>query len=102
MKISALSQRERERIAGIVVEALVKVKGKQVDLFRSPLNFTEAEGRIKFNFPPWMDEITEFLKQSYTDKQTQAILLDLMMELMKPGGVNQLVSLKNIPLVSNS
>lgn len=101
MKLSALTQKERERITAIVVEALVKVQGRQVDLFRSPLNFTEQEGRIKFNFPTWMDDIKRFLAESYSASQTQAVLLDLMMELMKPDGINQLVSLKPIPIASH-
>ena len=102
MKMSALSQKERERITAIVVEALVKVQGRQVDLFRAPLNFTERDGCIKFNFPSWMDDIKCFLSESYSASQTQSILLDLMMELMKPNGVSQLVALKPIPLASNS
>ncbi|MEM9100745.1 MAG: hypothetical protein AAGB12_00370 [Pseudomonadota bacterium] len=91
MDLSKLSQVERWHI-GLMVKEAMSGSDNPNELFSAPLDFVEQEGRIKFSYPKWMLDIKTYLEPSHGAQSTRDIMLDLMLELMKPGGLDAIVN----------
>ncbi len=65
-----------------VVDHAVEKAGSHTNLFANRLEFFEDSGRIKFHWPTWMHAIKGYLNYQYGKKQTDAMLLPILREVM--------------------
>lgn len=76
-----LTQEDREFIWSVVDHAVEKT-GSHLNLFANRLDFFDANGRIKFNWPSWMDSIKSYLQVKYGDNKADALLFTVLKEVM--------------------
>jgi hypothetical protein len=65
-----------------VVDHAVDKAGSHSKLFANRLEFFEESGRIRFNWPVWMQAIRGYLNYQYGEKKTDTMLAGILREVM--------------------
>ncbi len=76
-----LTETDRNGIWEIVIRA-AETKGGHARLFDRPLEFEDDNGRIRFNWPDWMQDVRAFIVSRYSEKEAQGLLLEVFSEVM--------------------
>ena len=76
-----LSPEDRDYIWQVVHHA-VEIAGSHANLFANRLEFFEESGRIRFNWPAWMDSIRGFLEIKYGHNKANSLLFSILREIM--------------------
>jgi hypothetical protein len=78
-----LTDKDRDMIWQIVDHAAESMGGFH-HLFASPLEFSEDDNRIQFNWPVWMRAIKAYIISQYGEKSLDLLLLDILAEVYDP------------------
>ena len=76
-----LTESDRSGIWEIVIQA-AEAKGSHARLFDRPLEFEDDNGRIRFHWPDWMQDVRAFIVARYGEKDAQGLLLEVFTEVM--------------------
>ncbi len=76
-----LTESDRSSIWEIVIHA-AESKGGHAHLFDRPLEFEDDNGRIRFHWPDWMQDVRAFIVARYGEKDAQGLLLEVFTEVM--------------------
>jgi hypothetical protein len=78
-----LTEKDKDMIWQIVHHA-AETMGGYHHLFASPLEFSEDDNRIQFNWPVWMRAIKAYIVSQYGTKALDLLLLDILAEVYNP------------------
>ncbi|MCO7226798.1 hypothetical protein [Pleionea sp. CnH1-48] len=92
-----LTQKDRDYIWQIVHHAAQSVGGYD-HLFSSPLNFSEDNNRIHFDWPVWMRAIKAYITSQYGEDSVDSRLIEILAEVYDPGKYRNY--LENAPLTT--
>ncbi len=78
-----LTEEDKNTIWQIVHHAAEGMGGYH-QLFASPLEFSEDDNRVHFNWPIWMRAIKAYVINQYGEKALEFLLLDILAEIYNP------------------
>ncbi len=91
-----LTQQDKDTIWQIVDHAVNKVDGYH-QLFSTPLEFSEDNNRVTFNWPTWMRAIKVYLVSQYGVEKTELLTYQVLSEVYNPEKYRQYVANKDSP-----
>ncbi len=95
-----LTSQDKDYIWKIVHHAAESVGGYH-QLFASPLEFSEGDNRIQFNWPVWMRAIKVYVISQYGEKALDTLLLDILSEVYNPEKYHQYLNREHIRQQAN-
>ncbi|NVJ52002.1 MAG: hypothetical protein HWE13_04370 [Gammaproteobacteria bacterium] len=98
-----LSQQDLDYIWQVVDHAAQNLGGYH-QLFASPLELTDSDDRVVFNWPVWMRAIKAYIHSQYGEKASEQLLLPILTEVYNPQKYQDYQQRKtqSQPLVSNA
>lgn len=81
MEATRLTEQDRLVIWTVVLRAADRLGGHAY-LFARPLEFDYDEGRVRFHWPEWMQEIREYIVAHHGERRAQELLFEVFNEVM--------------------